>query len=190
MNSVYILNRKGQVRIKPKKQISKSKNNVFYLENANSKHADRLVTTDKEGSIQYFYLNGKVETQSLLGLGENHHFVARDIDADGGVEYIISNTNKLYVYESDGSEILNKEFSSSITAPPAVYQFSKRKFEIGICLKEDDQIHLINMAGDNHKGFPLKGNTAFSIAFSKGLQKGFYLFTCDNRNFLLNYSVK
>ncbi|MDE5424080.1 PQQ-like beta-propeller repeat protein [Ancylomarina sp. DW003] len=187
---VYILNRKGQVRIKPKKQISKSKNNVFYLENANSKHADRLVTTDKEGSIQYFYLNGKVETQSLLGLGENHHFVARDIDADGGVEYIISNTNKLYVYESDGSEILNKEFSSSITAPPAVYQFSKRKFEIGICLKEDDQIHLINMAGDNHKGFPLKGNTAFSIAFSKGLQKGFYLFTCDNRNFLLNYSVK
>jgi len=187
---VYILNRKGQIRLKPKKQIAKSKNNIFYLESANSKHADRLVTTDREGDIQYFYMNGNVETKNMTGLDKDHHFVARDIDADGESEYIISNGNKLQVFESNGSDMLDLDFHSHISYPPAVYQFSKSKFEIGICLRKDNQIHLVNMNGKDHKGFPLKGNTAFSIAFSKGSQKGFHLFTCDNRNFLLNYSVK
>lgn len=187
---VYILNRKGQVRVKPKKQIAKSKHNIFYFEAGNSIHADRLVTTDREGNIQYFYMNGNVETKNLTGLDNEHYFVARDIDADGASEYIISNHNKLEVYETNGSQILEKEFSSSISAAPAVYQFSRTKCEIGICLKNDNELYLITTNGDNHRGFPLKGNTAFSIAFSKGLQKGFYLFTCDDRNFLLNYSVK
>lgn len=187
---VYFLNRKGKVRLKPKKQIAKSKNNIFYYEAGNSGYADRLVTTDREGNIQYFYMNGNVETKKLLGLDNNHHFVARDIDADGASEYIISNQNKLEVYETNGSKILSKEFSSAISASPAIYQFSRTKCEIGICLKNDNEIHLITTNGENHRGFPLKGNTAFSIAFSKGLQKGFYLFTCDDRNFLLNYSVK
>ncbi|MCZ4693469.1 DUF3352 domain-containing protein [Ancylomarina euxinus] len=187
---VYILNRKGQVRVKPNKQISKSKNNAFYHEVGNSKHTDRLVTTDREGNIHYFYMNGNVETQKITGLDNDHHFVAGDIDADGSSEYIISNQNKLHVYESDGNEVLEKEFSSTIFGPPAVYRFSRNKCEIGICLKHDNELHLINTNGDNHKGFPLKGNTAFSIAFSKGTQKGFYLFACDDRNFLLNYSVK
>jgi hypothetical protein len=96
----------------------------------------------------------------------------------------------LHVYETNGSEILEKEFSSTISGAPAIYRFSRNKCEIGICLKHDNELHLINTNGDNHKGFPLKGNTAFSIAFSKGTQKGFYLFACDDRNFLLNYSVK
>ncbi|MFT5749251.1 MAG: hypothetical protein ACI93S_000504 [Ancylomarina sp.] len=187
---VYFLNRKGKVRLKPKKQIAKSKYNIFYFEAGNSIHANRLVTTDREGNIQYFYLDGKVETKNLLGLDNEHHFVARDIDADGVSEYIISDHNKLEVYKTNGSKILEKEFSSTISAPPAVYQFSRTKCEIGICLKDDNEIHLITTSGENHRGFPLKGNTPFSIAFSKGLQKGFYLFTCDDRNFLLNYSVK
>ncbi|MGZ2369001.1 DUF3352 domain-containing protein [Ancylomarina sp. YFZ004] len=187
---VYILNRKGQIRLKPKKQIAKSKNNIFYFESANSKNLDRLVTTDREGNIQYFYMNGNVETKNITGLDNDHHFVARDIDADGASEYIISDQNKLHVYETNGSEILEKEFSSTIYGAPAVYRFSRNKCEIGICLKHDNELHLINTNGDNHKGFPLKGNTAFSIAFSKGTQKGFYLFACDDRNFLLNYSVK
>ena len=187
---VYILNRRGQVRLKPKKQIAKSKNNIFYLEPANGNKADRLVTTDNEGNIHYFYMNGNVETTSISGLDNQHHFVARDIDSDGASEYIISNQNKLHIYETNGKEILGKEFSSPISGAPAVYQFLRKQCEIGICLKDANELYLINSKGENHKGFPLKGNTAFSIAFSKGVQKGFCLFACDNRNFLLNYSVK
>lgn len=187
---VYFLNRKGQVRLKPKKQVAKSKHNIFYSEAKNSKHADRLVTTDREGNIQYFYMNGNVETTNLTGFDNDHYFVARDIDADGTSEYILSNKNRLEVYETNGSKILGKEFTSTISAAPAVYQFSRTKCEIGICLKNDNELHLITTNGENHRGFPLKGNTAFSIAFSKGSQKGFHLFSCDDRNFLLNYSVK
>ncbi|RXQ87625.1 DUF3352 domain-containing protein [Ancylomarina salipaludis] len=187
---VYFLNRRGQVRLKPQKQISKSRLNAFYLELATSKHSDRIVTTDREGNIQYFYMDGKVETKTLSNLGKDHYFIASDINADGESEYIVSHDRTLNVFDANGSTLLNLEFNSSISDSPAVYQFSPRDFEIGICLKGDNEIHLIKMNGQNHKGFPLKGNTAFSIAFSNGLQKGFHLFTCDNRNFLLNYSVK
>ncbi len=186
----YLLNRRGEDCIKPKKQIAKSKHNIFYLETGNSKHTDRFVTTDREGNIQYFYTNGDVETKKLSNLDNEHHFIARDINADQVPEYIISHKNKLMIYKNNGSKMLDKEFTSNISTAPAIYQFSGTKYEIGICLKDDNELHLITSNGDNHKGFPLKGNTAFSIAFIKGSQTSFYLFACDNRNFLLNYSVK
>ena len=187
---VYFLNRRGQVRLRPQKQISKSRHNAFYLEPASSRHPDRIVTSDREGNIQYFYMDGKVETKKFTDLGKDHYFIAKDINADGESEYIVSHDQTLNVFDTKGSTLLDLEFNSTISDSPAVYQFSPRDFEIGICLKGDNEIHLIKMNGQNHKGFPLKGNTAFSITFSNGLQKGFHLFACDNRNFLLNYSVK
>ncbi len=186
----YILNRRGQERIKPKAQFSKSVNNPFYLEKAVDNSSDRLVTTDNNGNIYYCYLSGKVEKKSFEQFSENHFFTVADLNSNGRKEYLFADHNYLKIFNSAGKRTLNQEFNSEISFQPNVYHFSKNNAEIGICLEDENKIYLIDPSGNNHKGFPLKGNTEFSIGFSKTGKKSFNLYVGDNRNFLLNYSVQ
>jgi hypothetical protein len=187
---VYILNRRGEERAKLKEQFSKSENNTFYLEESNKNHKSRLVTTDINGSIYYLYFDGKVEKKEFTKLSESHFFVAADINADGNNEYLFADYNFLKIFNALGDETLEKKFDSGISFRPNVYQFSRRKTEIGICLQDENKIFLLDKEGNKHIGFPLKGNTEFSIGFSKKASKSFNLYVGNNRNFLLNYSVQ
>ncbi|GAB7088945.1 DUF3352 domain-containing protein [Marinifilum fragile] len=182
---VYILNRRGVERVKLKKQFSKSENNPFYLE----EQSNRLVTTDNNGTIHYIYLNGKVESKSFTQLSEAHYFSAADLNSDGKNEYLFADYNFLKIFDASGNQKLEKKFDSGISYRPNVYKFSRRKIEIGICTENENKIYLIDLKGNNHSGFPLKGNTEFSIGFAKSGDKSFNLYVGDNRNFLLNYSV-
>lgn len=187
---IYILNRRGEERIKLKQQFSKSKNNPFYLEKSVGNISDRLVTTDVNGNIYYCYFDGKLEKKTFTQLSDSHFFVAADIDADGKNEYLFADYNLLKIFDASGKQSLDKKFDSGISFRPHVYNFSRRNIEIGICLEDENKIFLIDKEGNNHKGFPLKGNTEFSIGFSKTGDKSFNLYVGDNRNFLLNYSVQ
>lgn len=182
---VYILNRRGVERVKLKKQFSKSENNPFYLEKANK----RLVTTDSNGIIYYCYFNGKVESKSFTELSDAHYFIATDLNADGKNEYLFADYNFLKIYDVSGNQKLEQKFDSGISYRPNVYKFSRRNIEIGICVENENKIYLIDTEGNNHSGFPLKGNTEFSIGFAKAGNHSFNLYVGDNRNFLLNYSV-
>ncbi|MBL4561492.1 MAG: hypothetical protein JKX79_10980 [Labilibaculum sp.] len=187
---VYILNRRGEERIKLKQQFSKSKNNPFYLEKSVGNIRDRLVTTDINGNIYYCYFNGTVEKKTFTQLSDSHFFVAVDINSDGKNEYLFADYNLLKIFDASGKQSLDKKFDSAISFRPNVYHFSRRNIEIGICLEDENKIFLIDKKGNNHKGFPLKGNTEFSIGFSKTGNKSFNLYVGDKRNFLLNYSVQ
>ncbi|MFA9371483.1 MAG: DUF3352 domain-containing protein [Labilibaculum antarcticum] len=187
---VYILNRRGEERVRLKEQFSKSTNNTFYLENAVGNTEARLVTTDVNGIIYYCYFDGKVEKKTFTELSDKHFFVAADIDSDGKNEYLFADYNILRIFDASGQQTLDKKFDSNISFPPNIYSFSRRDIEIGICLEDENKIFLIDKEGNKHEGFPLKGNTEFSIGFSKTGDKSFNLYVGDNRNFLLNYSVQ
>ncbi|WP_372752536.1 DUF3352 domain-containing protein [Labilibaculum sp.] len=187
---VYILNRRGEERVKLKDQFSKSEKNTFYLERSIGKQEDRLVTTDVNGSIYYIYFNGKVEQKVFTQLSDSHFFLAADMNSDGKNEYLFADYNLLKIFNDLGEQILDKKFDSGISFQPNVYSFSRRNTEIGICLEDENKIFLIDNEGNNHVGFPLKGNTEFSIGFSKKGNKSFNLYVGNNRNFLLNYSVQ
>jgi hypothetical protein len=182
---VYILNRRGVERVKLKKQFSKSEKNPFYLE----KQYNRLVTSDTNGNIHYIYFNGKVESKSFVQLSDAHYFTAADLNSDGKNEYLFADYNFLKIFDASGNQKLEKKFDSEISYRPHVYKFSRRNIEIGICIENENKIYLIDKDGNHHKGFPLKGNTEFSIGFAKSGAKSFNLYVGDNRNFLLNYSV-
>lgn len=187
---VYILNRKGEERVKLNEQFTKSENNPFYLEYSPGTKNARLVATDKNGSIYYCYFDGKIEKKSFAQLSDAHFFSATDLNADGNNEYLFSDLNVLKVYDASGKLSLEKKFDSDISFQPNVYKFSSRDIEIGFCLEKENKIFLIDLEGNLHRGFPLKGNTEFSIGFSNPGEKSFNLYVGDNRNFLLNYTVE
>jgi hypothetical protein len=182
---IYILNRRGEERVNLKKQFSKSEKNPFYLDSQNS----RIVTTDTSGNIYYIYFNGKVETETFTQASDAHYFVATDLNADGKNEYLFADYNFLKIFDHEGNQKLEKKFDSGISFTPNIYRFSRRNIEIGLCIENENKIYLIDMEGNNHTGFPLKGNTEFSIGYAVSDDKPFNLYVGDNRNFLLNYSV-
>ncbi len=183
---IYILNRRGEERIHLKKQFAKSKNNPFYLD----KHTQKLITTGTDGTIYTIDFKGNVNSKSFAKLSKNHYFNLADINADGKNEYIIADTNFVKVLSSNGKQLWSKKFNATVSAAPNIYRFSRRDIQIGVTVAKENKIYLLNSKGKNHTGFPLKGNTPFSIGFTKQNNKGFHLFVGNNRNFLLNYDVE
>ncbi len=182
----YILNRRGEERVKLKKQFSKSTNNPFYLD----KRTNKLISTDINGTIFEIDLKGNVQSKPILKLSANHYFNIADLDADGRNEYIFADSNFIKVFSNKGKLLWSKKFDAAVSYAPNIYRFSRRAVEIGICVADENKIYLLDAKGKAHAGFPLKGNTKFSIGFTKKDNKGFHLFVGNNRNFLLNYDVQ
>lgn len=186
---VYILNRKGQERIQLKEQFSKSGNNIFTLEPGDSKTRPGFITTDTSSMIKKICLDGTVESKQFGKYSSNHYFDYQDINADGFKDYIFLDQNKLKVIRQDGSEIFNYQFDNSIESSPVYYYFSYDDRKLGVVSKTSNEIFLFNSNGSIYDGFPLKGNTPFTIGYLNSSGNQFNLIVGNQYNFLFNYSV-
>ncbi len=186
---VYILNRRGEVRVKPEKQFTQSKNNHFILEEKNARTEPRLVTTSKDGTVYYLYFDGQVKTNKIDEFTTNHYFDYRDMNSDDLKDLIFLDENKLEVYESNGKKLFSREFDSEITDPPIYFHFSYKDRKLGIVSEEANEIYLLNGNGEIYDGFPLKGNTPFSIGYLDTPKRNFNLIVGNKYSFVFNYSV-
>ncbi len=184
---VYILNRKGEERVHIKNQFAKSVNNNFILETGNDK--PRFVTTDTSSMVKMIYLDGTVESKQIEKYSSQHYFDYQDINADGFKDYIFLDKNKLEVYKQDKSEIFDYKFDKKIESSPVYYYFSYDDRKIGIVSRTSNEIFLFNSNGSIYEGFPLKGNTPFSIGHLGESHNQFNLIVGTQYNFLYNYSV-
>ena len=97
----YILDRRGQTRVKVKERFTKSPNNNFIFERSSKNKKPRLVTTDAQGNIIYIYFNGKVESINMAKRSPNHYFDLKDVDEDGIKDFIILDKSNLAVYNKN-----------------------------------------------------------------------------------------
>lgn len=186
---VYILNRKGEDRIHLKGQFSKSVNNNFILETGDSNTNPCFITTDTSSLIRMIYLDGTVESKQIGNYSSNHFFDYQDINADGFKDYIFLDKNKLEVIKQDGSKIFDYKFDKSIESSPVYYYFSYDDRKLGLVSKTSNEIFLFNSNGSLYNGFPLKGNSPFTIGYLGNSGNQFNLIVGTQYNFLYNYSV-
>jgi len=184
---IYILNRKGEERIRIKNQFIKSANNHFILETESQK--PRVVTTDTSGTIKMIYFDGKVEEQTIRKYTANHFFDYQDLDGDGSKEYLFMDENLLEVYKQNGSLYFEYTFDEIITDAPIYFYFSYDDRKLGVVSKTTNQIYLFNNDGKLYTGFPLRGSTKFTIGFFERGSTSFNLIVGTNYNLLYNYSV-
>ncbi len=72
---------------------------------------------------------------------------------------------------------------------PALYQFTSGDRKLGVVSSEGDRVYLLNSDGKLYEGFPIQGNTPFSIGnFGDSLSR-FNLVVGSRDNFLYNYRV-
>lgn len=184
---LYILNRRGQVRVPVNELISKSENNEIYLDEQDTN--PKMVTTNSQGEIVKIQFNGSVERHKITDLSSSHYFNFEDVNADGKKDYIFLDNKELVIYTQNGEKLFSREFSSSVSHPPVYYHFSFSDRKIGITSADENKIYLINSDGSLYNGFPLTGNTPFSIGRLSRISR-FNLIVGNSDNFLLNYSVQ
>jgi len=186
----YILDRRGNTRVSVNAILPKSGNNNYIVENTGSTATSNIAITDTAGNIHHIFFDGSMEKTSIRSFSSNHFFDFQDVDADGQKDYIFIDKDKLYVYGKNKKELFSYTFDADIQHRPVYFQFSASDRKIGVLNHADNKLYLFNNNGKIYEGFPLEGNTLFSIGvFNRKLSR-FNLIAGSRYNFLYNYSVQ
>ena len=123
-----------------------------------------------------------------LNLPANHLFKMDDVNNDGQLELICTAGDKLIIASRNGEKILEKKFSDTITGFINTYHFPNNVKRVGFTIPAKNEIHLVNVLGEAHEGFPLYGETDFSIA-DINKEGVFSLVTADSNGKIYTYNL-
>ena len=188
--NIYITNRKGRQRVRPDRKFTISPNNKVSLVTNGKTKKTWFAVTDTAGLVYLIDTKGKTTTLDVGKYPSSHYFDVVDLDANGTSELLISSGKNILAFSQKPEKIFQIATDYPISHHPLFYEFSANNFKIGIVTGEDNKIYLYNSKGELHKGFPLKGNTQFSVGLLNNSENRFNLIVGSNRNFLYNYSVQ
>ncbi len=184
-SSLYLLDRRGNIRLRPDEAVTKAANSALRLSKGSS---PSLVCSSPEGTIQHIYFDGSVKKFSTGSFSGNHSFNFFDIDGDGYGEYIFLDKGKLYLYDNNRTEMFTREFGTAELGGPITFDFSSSDRRIGVVDIDNNLIYLIDKRGNDTKGFPLKGASMFSIGKLSD-RSGWHLIVGGSDRFLYNYKL-
>ena len=183
---LYILERKGKERVKVSTLLNLSANTSLYLTKQNGQM--KMAFMDANGAIVLVNFRGQVERikgEEMIGGGM---FNVEDVNNDGQDEFIYTLKNRIVVMDNKGKLLFEKHWEDSELDFPYIYRFSARDSRIGIMDGKGERLFLLDMK-EVSKGFPIRGNSPFSIAFGDNGSAGFYLFAGSDGTHLLKYRV-
>ena len=183
---LYILDRKGKERVKVSTLLNLSANTSLYLTKQNGQM--KMAFMDANGEIVLVNFRGQVERirgEEMIGGGM---FNVEDVNNDGQDEFIYTLKNRIVVMDNKGKLLFEKHWEDSELDFPYIYCFSARDSRIGIMDGKGERLFLLDMK-EVSKGFPIRGNSPFSIAFGDNGSAGFYLFAGSDGTHLLKYRV-
>ena len=180
----YILDRRGETRVKPNRSFVRNSRSQFFADGNN------LVTTTKDGELAKIDLSsGNCTVSKMFNISGEHFFTLLKYDS-GKSSYILVTRNNFRIFDNSGKEELNLPFDEPIKIHTDIYRFSANDIKFGIVEEKGNKIHLLDKDGKNYRGFPLKGNSRFSIGFLKSSSYRFNLIVGGEHNFLNNYAVE
>lgn len=187
-NRPYILNRKGEERIKPKEYFAKAQNSTFTL-CTNADGSLLIITTDTLGLIRTIDADGTVKSAALKSFGSTHAFCYEDIDGDGSKDYIVLDGQNIMAFNQKKEVIFNTKMSDSIDPKMMIFNFDGQK-KIGLVSAQTDNIYLINCKGKTEDTFPLQGSTPFTITKFNASSDTYNLIVGTKQGAVVNYSIK
>lgn len=186
----YMLDRTGKERIKMRDEIVVSENNLLYLDMNISGGGPRFVTTDTRGNVIGISTEGTSEIILKYDATPGHYFRIKDLNRDGNPEFIFADENDLEVIDILGKKLFSFNMKSRISTLPDIYQFSSTDLKIGLTDAGRNLIYLLNADGTVYEGFPLEGNTRYSIGYFARSDSRFNLIVGGQNGFLYNYSIE
>ncbi|WP_163710405.1 WD40 repeat domain-containing protein [Mangrovibacterium lignilyticum] len=182
----YILSRQGNIRVKTSDNFEHSGNNIYLVKAGQF----ALATTDTKGLVHLQYFTGESKKVDLGNFGKEHYFVAEDLNNDGQSDFVIADGKELMAYTDKGKKIMETDFSSPISSRPNIYTFSGNTKKIGVVCGSENRVYLVSTDGKLYDGFPLQGNTDFSIGYLSRENDYFNLLVGNEDNSFFNYKVE
>ena len=110
-----------------------------------------------------------------------------DVNGDGVDECVFTDSNHVKICQLDGKLLSDKQLESESLGYPYVYRFSASDIRIGLNDARQSQLLLLSAGRDLSKGFPIAGDSPFSIVFFGN--EGFYLFAGSDNGSVIKYRV-
>ena len=148
----------------------------------------RLALAGKEGTVYLVAFDGRVETVLLAGMPESWSMNVSDVNADGNEECIATGGSRLAVYTLEGKLLWEKQFDGADLGCPYAYRFSASDIRIGLVDTVQSRLWLLSGTGEVSKGFPVSGDSPFSIVFAG--REGFFLFAGADKGAFIKYKVQ
>ena len=184
---LYILDRKGKERVKVSTLLNLPENTLLYLTKQGGQ--TKIAFVDANGEILLVDFRGNVQRVKGEKMTGGGMLNVEDVNNDGRNEFIYSNDNTLQVHDEQGKLLLEKNWNNAGLGYPYTYRFSARDMRIGLLDEKGERLFLLDMK-DVSKGFPIRGNSPFSIAFfDNGNNTGFYLFAGSDGTHVLKYKI-
>jgi len=183
--NIYIQDRQGETRASVNNRFNNSSNPLFL----SSVGAPRIVATEANGKVFYICFDGKVEEKKTARFSENHFFTVDDLDGNGIADFIFVDGNELTVLDENGKKLFNKKLDKPIDHQPNIYTFAADLKKVGVTDATSNRIYLFNPDGKLHTGFPLQGNSEFTIGKLSESNAGLSLIVGSEGGKLYNYAL-
>lgn len=182
----YILDRKGCERVKVSSVFDLRDHTDIYLTRKGEQFV--LAFANANGPVNWVDFKGNVQTVKCGSLSPDYHMNVADVNGDGQDDYVFTDADRLFVYSASGQLLYEKELEAHSLDFPYVYQFSGADIRIGLIDREQKRMLLLSPDGTISKGFPINGDSPFSIVFSG--EDGFFLFAGADDGMLIKYKVE
>ena len=157
--NVLCVNRKGDERLKLKRQFKKARHSDFYINRTNSK--GEFITTDVKGNLVYITSNGKISKTSFGDFTEDHFFLYKDLSGNNVNDFIFLNKKKLIVFDRFKQVNYTYAFSHNITIQPIFFKGKgNRNFLAVVCAKEE-KVYIFDKNGLVFTDLGIKGTSEF-----------------------------
>ncbi|MEA2041093.1 MAG: hypothetical protein U9N85_00885, partial [Bacteroidota bacterium] len=187
-SKLYITNRRGEIRLKPQADFPIAKNTALFFEPKTKTSSPRFVLSDPSGSVYFVYLDsGNVKRMKMKAKSGNHWFNYKDVSGNSYPEFIFTDENKLTVTDRTNKQVFEMKLEKPISQEMNHYQFSNKNHQIGVVTQANNKVYLIKNNGKPGEGFPLAGNTPFSVRRFNNNQH--FSLVVGSNNKLLSYRI-
>lgn len=180
----YILDRKGDIRIKPDKSFEKSANSKFYQQ-ITPDNKGKLLTSTHNGNVVSIDFNGKTEEISFSSFSTGHYFLFEDINNNSIKDYIFVDEKKISIFDFN-KKLLKEHVLDGVVASHPVYFEGNVKYKLGV-VTNNNKLYLLNNEMEIVQGFPVDGSVNFVLDYTETM-KGFIV--AANQRIVFKYLLE
>lgn len=159
-NNIEIFNRRGNQRLKLRKNPEKARHSDYYINKTNSKGI--IITTDKYGRLTYLSTSGDIKYTEFNEFSADHYFLYEDFDANGSVDFIYLEGDQLTIFNRFKKVLFSYRFPSVITVKPEYFKVGNEGY-LGVVDSDNKTIYLFDRKGNLVVSSGLSGENQFVI---------------------------
>ena len=182
---VHSMDRRGGVRKKPFQAFDYLFDNTYYLEKGKSIGNTWILTSDSLGIVRLASFSDKRDSLLFDDFTNPPYF--KYAKRSGKKQYVFLNRDELMVFGEDKEIVYNKSFDRIIAHRPLAYNLPDKDLKIGVVSEKSDELYLFNPDGSLSDGFPLYGNTNFTLMHNSGKTS---LVSGAHGNYIFIYSLQ